>query len=84
MERFLPDMEYSAKLICMKLDPEFDPDYVRQHPYRCISASEYRMGREYRIVRENGLGDHLLLLTLSGCGMCARKPEQHVLEEVHG
>ena len=62
-------MEYSAKLICMKLDPEFDPDYVRQHPYRCISASEYRMGREYRIVRENGLGDHLLLLTLSGCGI---------------
>ena len=69
MERSLPDMEYSANLVRMKLGPEFDPDYVRQHPYRCISASEYKMGREYRIVRENGLGDHLLLLTLSGGGI---------------
>ena len=53
----------------MKLDPAFDPTYVMQHPYRCISADEYKMGRNYRIVRENGLDDHLLLLTLAGCGL---------------
>ncbi|MBQ6339949.1 MAG: helix-turn-helix domain-containing protein [Kiritimatiellae bacterium] len=53
----------------MKIDPSHDPDYVRRHPYRCLSASEYTMGREYRIVREGGLEDHLILLTLSGGGI---------------
>ena len=53
----------------MKLVPAFDPTYVMQHPYRCISADEYKMGRNYRIVRENGLDDHLLLLTLAGGGL---------------
>ena len=69
MESHLYDMEYSATLDCMKLDPSLDPDYVRRHPYRCLSAGEYKMGREYRIVREGGLEDHLILLTLSGGGL---------------
>ncbi len=47
----------------------FDPNYVRTHPYRCVWASEYRMGTDYHIVREGGLEDHLLLLTLSGAGI---------------
>jgi len=69
MESRLKGMEYSAIIHAMKLDPAFDPTYAMQHPYRCISADEYKMGRNYRIVRENGLDDHLLLLTLAGCGI---------------
>lgn len=53
----------------MKLNPAFDPTYVMQHPYRCMSADEYKMGRNYRIVRESGLDDHLLMLTLAGGGL---------------
>ena len=49
--------------------PASNPDYIRMHPYRCISADEYRMEKNYRIVRKNGLDDHLLLLTISGGGL---------------
>lgn len=69
MESTPNDMEYSAIIRGMNLDPAFDPNYINQHPYRCISADEYRMGRNYRIVRDSGLNDHLLLLTLDGCGI---------------
>ena len=51
----------------------FNPDYIRMHPYRYISADEYRMGRNYRIVRRNGLNDHLVLLTISGGGLANRR-----------
>lgn len=69
MESHSKDMEYSAIIRTMKLNPAFDPTYVMLHPYRCISADEYKMGRNYRIVRESGLDDHLLLLTLAGGGL---------------
>ena len=52
----------------MALDPKLDPGYITAHPYRHISASEYDMGANYRIVREKGLDDHLVLFTVSGCG----------------
>lgn len=68
MEWLLIVMEYSAIMRAMNILPELDPDYVRQHPYQCISADEYDMGRNYRIVRDGGLDDHLVLLTLAGCG----------------
>lgn len=47
----------------------FSPEYVKTHPYRCVWASEYRMGSDYRIVRDVGTEDHLLLLTVSGAGI---------------
>ena len=62
-------MEYSAIILSMKYNPAFNPDYIKMHPYRCISADEYRMGQNYHILRENGLDDHLLLLTLAGGGL---------------
>lgn len=58
----------------MKLEKEHDPEYIVRHPYRQISAGEYTMGESYRIVRESGLEDHLLILTLSGGGLaCGEK-----------
>ena len=69
MESRLKRMEDSAILRGMELDPAFDPTYVMHHPYRCISADEYKMGKNYRIVRDDGLNDHLLLLTLAGGGL---------------
>ena len=58
----------------MKLEKEHDPEYIVRHPYRQISAGEYTMGASYRIVRESGLEDHLVILTLSGGGLtCGEK-----------
>lgn len=53
----------------MKSKKELDPGYIVRHPYRQISAGEYSMGADYRIVREKGLKDHLIMLTLSGGGI---------------
>ena len=47
----------------------FDPEYVKSHPYRSIWGSEYRMATEYHIVRDGGLDDHLIILTVSGRGL---------------
>ena len=62
-------MEYSAIICLMNLYPAYDPNYIRQHPYRCILADEHKMGRNYRIIRESGLDDYLLMLTLNGGGI---------------
>lgn len=62
-------MDDYATLAAMKLGIEFDPEYIVRHPYRQISAGEYTMDASYRIVRENGLKDHLIILTLSGGGI---------------
>lgn len=75
MERHLSGMEYSATLYAMnnkmKFTREviFDPEYVKTHPYRSVWASEYRMRTGYRIVRDGGLDDHLIILTASGAGL---------------
>lgn len=53
----------------MKLRKEFDAAYIIRHPYRQITAGEYVMDGSYRIVRESGLKDHLVMLTLSGGGI---------------
>lgn len=55
----------------MRLEKEFDPEYIVRHPYRQIAAGEYTMDASYRIVREKGLKDHLLILTLSGGGLAS-------------
>ena len=52
----------------------FSPEYVKTHPYRCVWASEYRMGSDYRIIRDVGTEDHLLLLTVSGAGVANGTP----------
>ena len=64
----------------------FSPEYVKTHPYRCVWASEYRMGSDYRIVRDVGTEDHLLLLTVSGAGIAngtALKPYSLYLFNPH-
>lgn len=58
----------------MKLEEEHDPRYIVRNPYRQIAAGEYSMDASYRIVREHGLEDHLVILTLSGGGVaCGEK-----------
>lgn len=47
----------------------FDPKYVKTHPYRSAWASEYRMRADYHIVRDEGLDDHLIILTVGGAGL---------------
>ena len=47
----------------------FDPEYVKRHPYRSVLSSEYKMGTDYHIVRNGGLDDHLLILTVGGAGL---------------
>jgi len=75
MERQLKHIEYSAILHAvnnkMKFAREviFDPEYVKNHPYRSVWASEYRMKRDYHIVRDGGLDDYLIILTVSGAGL---------------
>ena len=67
-------MDDFATIRTMKLSKELDPGYIVRHPYRQISAGEYTMDASYRIVRETGLKDHLIMLTLSGGGIaCGEK-----------
>ncbi len=46
----------------------YDPEYAKTHPYRSVWGSEFKMVADYRIVRDCGLSDHLLFLTISGAG----------------
>lgn len=47
----------------------YDPLWTLSHPYALIRAGEYEVGTEYRICRENGSGDDLLICPLSGRGV---------------
>jgi AraC family transcriptional regulator of arabinose operon len=69
MEYSLICMEYPAIIFVMNIDVAFDPNYARTHAYRSVWASEYNMGPNYRIVRDGGLEDYLLILTISGGGV---------------
>ncbi len=53
----------------MKISPKKDPNYIYRHPYATLVADDYRMKRDYRIVRPNGTDDHLLFLTHKGGGL---------------
>lgn len=67
-------MDDFATMWGVKLEKEHDPGYIVRHPYRQITAGEYKMGASYRIVREKGLDDHLVILTLEGGGVaCGEK-----------
>ena len=62
-------MEHPAIIFTVNTKIAFDPNYARTHAYRSVWANEYNMGTNYRIVRDGGLEDYLLILTISGGGV---------------